>query len=431
MIARNRLAFPSSPIYCSHSNVSLGANPKRPARQPCVVQSRALGSALVPSTFLPRALPGKTTRSLSLKQHTHRRSRQLRLKVVLGAPGMDLSTALACGLVALALYITWQVVRFATADADLNLLARGVHSPRAFNDKVVWITGASQGFGAILAKYMARHGAKLILSARNAEKLKEVAAACSRSSGDVVVLPLDLLGGEEALVTAAEKAFAAFGGAGVDFLIHNAGASQHALAEETTREVATALLQLNCLGAFALTRAALPHLLAQRRGRIVAVASMAAVVPSPGQAMYSASKMALWGYFSSLATEIADRGVSVTVCCPGPVSAGPGSPPRSVYGARGLVVHDETGGKGGRVAAERAATLVASAAAHGVDEAWICRHPVLLMGYLMRLCPRLAMLILRKVGPARAEAVRTGEGGYDVSAIVRRSAANIQNAGAS
>lgn len=57
----------------------------------------------------------------------------------------------------------------------------------------------------------------------------------------------------------------------------------------------------------------------------------------------AAAKMAVYGYFATLATEVADSGVSVTICCPGPVAAAPGAPPRSVYGATGIVTTPSSG----------------------------------------------------------------------------------------
>ena len=87
----------------------------------------------------------------------------------------------------------------------------------------------------------------------------------------------------------------------------HAGASQHAAVEEVSAEVAEKMFQLNVLGPIALTRAALPFLLSRRHCRIVVVSSMAAVVPAPGQAIYSGTKLALHGYFSTLQSELNDR----------------------------------------------------------------------------------------------------------------------------
>ena len=87
--------------------------------------------------------------------------------------------------------------------------------------------------------------------------------------------PACLPAGSEGLEAASAAAFAAFGGAGVDYIVHNAGASQHSCVEEASAEVAAALLALNLQGPLALARASLPAMLARGRGgRHVVVASM-------------------------------------------------------------------------------------------------------------------------------------------------------------
>lgn len=128
------------------------------------------------------------------------------------------------------------------------------------------MTGASQGLGAEIALYLASQGARLILSARGEDRLKRVKAALvGAHASEALVLPLDVTAPPEALEAAAAAADAAFGGAGVDFLVHNAGASQHALAAETAAGVSRRLLELNALGAIALTRAALPRMLERNK----------------------------------------------------------------------------------------------------------------------------------------------------------------------
>ncbi|KXZ46596.1 hypothetical protein GPECTOR_42g807 [Gonium pectorale] len=273
------------------------------------------------------------------------------------------------------------------------------------------------GLGAVLAKYFAGFGARLILSSRDASKLQNVKSSLGLADDRVVVLPFDLCSEYSELEKAAAAADAAFGGAGVDYLIHNAGASQHAMAAETSSEVTDALMALNAVGPIKLTRAALPHMLGRDRGRIVVVGSMSSKLPSPGQAVYAAAKMALYGYFSTLATEVADTGVRVTICCPGPVATGSEEAPRVVYGPTGRIVQNATGAAN-RLDPARAAQLIANAAAHGVDEAWMAKHPVLAVGYIWQLLPRLGWSLLKKVGPKRARAVKEGRSGYDVSKIM-------------
>jgi len=73
------------------------------------------------------------------------------------------------------------------------------------------------------------------------------------------------------------------------------------------------------------------------------------------------------------------RGVGVTIICPGPISTGSPDSPRLIFGSTGLIPQPHTGSKG-KMAPERCAALIANAMAHGVNEAWIAKHPVLLMG---------------------------------------------------
>jgi dehydrogenase/reductase SDR family protein 7 len=195
------------------------------------------------------------------------------------------------------------------ADADLSLLRRRRPPPGAYRGQVVWVVGASQGLGEALALRWARLGARLVLSARSPEGLAAVRRACRAAApaAAVLLLPLDVTGGAEALQAGADAAFAAFGGAGVDVLVHVAGASQHAAAEETSAEVAAALLAVNLTGPLGLARAALPAMLRAGRGRQVVVTSMSSVVPSPGQAVYAAAKAGLRAYFASVACEMAGR----------------------------------------------------------------------------------------------------------------------------
>ena len=214
-------------------------------------------------------------------------------------------TAAACVAGA---YLAISLVRFAKAYADLTLLSKRRIPANAFSGKVVWIVGASQGLGEALTLYWAAAGARLILSSRSIDKLELVKTACLQhtSAENILLLPIDLTGPAHALETAAETAFSAFDGAGVDYVVHNAGASQHAAVEETSHEVAISLINLNLLGPIALARATLPLMLQRGSGRHVVVASMSAVVPSPGQSVYAAAKAGLKAYFHSMTSELAN-----------------------------------------------------------------------------------------------------------------------------
>lgn len=101
---------------------------------------------------------------------------------------------------------------------------------------------------------------------------------------------------------------------GVDLVIHNTGLSQHSAAVETKPSVVDSMFRINTVGPIAMTQALLPGMLKQKKGQFVVVASMAAKVPSPGQAVYAATKFGLLGYFHTLRTELASRYTRFNLC---------------------------------------------------------------------------------------------------------------------
>jgi short-subunit dehydrogenase len=185
---------------------------------------------------------------------------------------------------------------------------------------VVIITGASDGIGAELARQMAREqGANLalVLAARNADKLEQVAAPCRQSGAQVLVRPTDV-GQEDACRGLVADTVSRFGR--LDTLVNNAGMSAHALLEEVTdMGWYEQLMRINLWGSAWCTHAALPHLKASQ-GRIVVVSSLAGLVGVPGRTAYSATKFAMTGFFESLRIEMIPHGVSVTLTYPGVVA---------------------------------------------------------------------------------------------------------------
>ena len=186
------------------------------------------------------------------------------------------------------------------------------------------------------------------------------------------------------------------------------------MAEETAHGIGAQVLRLNAEGCIAVGRALLPLMLERRQGQLVPISSMAGLVASPGQAEYSAAKHAVRGYFASVAAEVADRGVGVTVACPGPIA---GEAARMVFGAHGRVEKNEKGSKSKKVPISRCCQLICDAAAHGAPEVWIARHPVLAVAYLLRFAPAAGAALLARVGPKRARALSEGRSGYDYGLI--------------
>jgi len=179
--------------------------------------------------------------------------------------------------------------------------------------KCIVITGASEGIGRALALSLAGERTRLVLAARNAERLESLAAECRALGARVDTLAVDLT------VRAACESLIAFAvercGA-LDVLVNNAGATMwsrfDALADLGIFEQ---LMRVNFHSAVWLTAAALPHL-RRTRGLIVAVASVAGLTGVPERTAYAASKHAVVGFFESLRIEIAAEGVDVTIIAP-------------------------------------------------------------------------------------------------------------------
>jgi short-subunit dehydrogenase len=182
-----------------------------------------------------------------------------------------------------------------------------------WDDKIVWITGASSGIGEALAYSLARRGARLILSARGEDRLREVRAACA-SPENHLVLPLDLAA-PATLGPAVERALAQAGR--VDILVHSGGVSQRSLVRDTPIEVDRRIMEINFFGTVALTKAVLPAMLARKSGRFVVISSLVGKLGTPLRSGYSASKHALHGFFDSLRAELWRDGIAVTLVCPG------------------------------------------------------------------------------------------------------------------
>lgn len=181
-----------------------------------------------------------------------------------------------------------------------------------FAGQVVWITGASSGIGAALARALAAQSAKLVLSGRNEAALADVAQAC----GDALVLPFEATD-YAAAAAAAEKAWNWQGH--VDMLVNNAGISQRSLAVDTAFPVYERIVAVDLLAPIALTQALLPRMAERKSGRIVMVSSIAGKVGSPMRTGYSAAKFGLFGYSDALRAEVAGLGIKVHVIAPGSI----------------------------------------------------------------------------------------------------------------
>ncbi|MCJ7557594.1 MAG: SDR family oxidoreductase [Gammaproteobacteria bacterium] len=179
--------------------------------------------------------------------------------------------------------------------------------------KTIILTGASEGIGRALALELATDAPKLVLAARNLERLESLAADCETLGATCLVLPTDVTD-EAACRSLIEKTVERFGG--LDVLVNNAGGSMWARLDEMQDTSALeGLMRLNYLSAAWCTYYALPAL-KKSRGQVVAVASVAGLTGVPTRTGYSAAKHAMFGFFDSLRIELAGDGVGVTIIAP-------------------------------------------------------------------------------------------------------------------
>jgi len=175
------------------------------------------------------------------------------------------------------------------------------------------ITGASAGLGAEFAKLCAAGGYDVVLVARSAERLTELASELSKTYR-VQARPLAVDLAESA---APSRIFEQLRSTPIELLVNNAGFGVRGPYAETDWARESSLIQVNMVSLAHLTKLFLPDMLRRRSGRILNVASTAAFVPGPFMAVYYASKAFVLSFSEALANEVQGTGVTVTVLCPG------------------------------------------------------------------------------------------------------------------
>lgn len=183
----------------------------------------------------------------------------------------------------------------------------------SFQDKVVWVTGASSGIGEAVAYAFVKDGAKVIISARREKELERVKAASTHPE-NVRILPLDIAEHDQ-MPAKAKEAMDFFGR--IDVMFHNAGISQRSLVVDTGLDTDRKLMEVNYLGTVALTKALLPLVLPKGGCHFAVITSLVGKFGSPYRSGYAASKHALHGFFDSMRAELFNQGVKVTIICPG------------------------------------------------------------------------------------------------------------------
>jgi len=187
-----------------------------------------------------------------------------------------------------------------------------------FLGKWALVTGASAGIGVTLARELASHGAKLILTARRRDRLEALAAELTAKGTEVRIVVADLND-----PAAPQQIYDATEGAGVpvDILINNAGLGQLSAFYQSPIEQELSQIRVNCESMVSLTRLFVPHMVERRRGWILVLASTASFQPVPYLTTYAATKAFDRFFALGLAAEVARFGVKVTALCPGPTES--------------------------------------------------------------------------------------------------------------
>lgn len=262
-----------------------------------------------------------------------------------------------------------------------------------FHDRVVWVTGASAGIGAGLARAFARDGARLVLSARRLPQLEETRAKClALGAPAVAVVPLDL---EEpdAHGAAVERVVAEFGR--IDLLVNNAGISQRSLAADTLLAVDRRLMVANYLGTVSLTKAVLPVMQRQQNGHLAVVTSLVGHIGTPMRSSYAASKHALHGFFDSLRAEVWRDGISVTLVCPGFIRTDVSINALSADGSPHNVLDR---GQANGMDADRCAEKIVRGLRRRKAEVWVGGKEVF-AAWIERFVPALYRLMAKRIDP--------------------------------
>lgn len=209
---------------------------------------------------------------------------------------------------------------FREAALNVNDAVPCFHGDRALdinermkNSRII-LTGASAGIGRALALEYARRGAQLLLVARRRPLLDELAGEVRELGGRCEILAADVADPGSA-ATAVAIAHEAFGG--VDMVLLNAGRGGPMFVDAFDAEEAEMVMRVNYFGIVRMVEAILPYMLAEGRGTIAAVSSLAAYLGMPGSGAYNASKAAATILMESLRTELRPRGIDVITIAPG------------------------------------------------------------------------------------------------------------------
>lgn len=208
------------------------------------------------------------------------------------------------------------------AGAGLVLAARAIYrhlTAYDFEGKVVLITGGSRGLGLVMARKLAKEGARLVLCSRNETELENARMELAGNGADVLVMKCDVTV-QEQVNSMIENVQNEFGP--IDVLINNAGVIHAGPVTEMTVQDFEEAINTHYWGPIYTTLAVLPAMKARKQGRILNVSSIGGKISVPHLVPYSASKFALVGLSEGLRAELAQYNIVVTTATPGLMRTG-------------------------------------------------------------------------------------------------------------
>ena len=186
--------------------------------------------------------------------------------------------------------------------------------------QVALVTGASRGIGAVIARRLGQAGARVGVNYHTRrDAAAGVVGAIAAGGGEALLVEGDI--SQEASAGTAVKHVVDHWGR-IDILVNNAGITRDRLLLRMTPDDWDQVLDVNLRGAFLCTRLVMPHLIRQRRGRIINISSVVGISGNPGQANYAAAKAGLIGFTKAVAREVASRQVTVNALAPGFITTG-------------------------------------------------------------------------------------------------------------
>ncbi|HVF74431.1 MAG TPA: SDR family oxidoreductase [Acidimicrobiales bacterium] len=180
--------------------------------------------------------------------------------------------------------------------------------------RVALVTAASKGLGRGAALALAAEGVKVVICARGRDALAETAAAIAEAGGEALAVPADVTEPAQpaALVAAAVRHFGR-----LDIVVANAGGPTPMTALDVTADAVHEAVEANFLTSVRLVQAAVPHMRANRWGRVCCITSFGVKQPIPGLVLSNTARTALWAWAKTAAPELFADGITLNLLCPG------------------------------------------------------------------------------------------------------------------